>query len=535
MVRASASALSRLLPLLIGFFLVIASQPAAADRLAEILERGTLIAGVKSDYAPFGSRDTDGTIIGFDVDVARGFADRLGVALELVPVTSTDRLQRLQRGDIDVVVATLGDTRERRELVTMVEPQYYGDGANLLLRPGSNVTTWNDLRGLTVCGVQGSLWNRPAAERLLVDVISFNTTRETRLALRDGQCAGWLYDEVALLHELETGAWPDYSVSLPTMMMLPWAVAVTKEEAGGPLERFLGDSIAEWHATGWLRDLERRWDLPPSPFLREAHGLWQQTDEYGGPTCRRDDGGMWPVECRELALVTSTEVGGLTGLSLLIREATGLNISILHDPFDRSLFLVGLVKTVGLTIGCTVVSVVLGIGLGWLIHRRVAVVRPALLAAAAVLRMTPPLLQLYVVFFGIGALLATAGFTVDGFAVAVLILSLYAGSANAVAFAEAADVEARDEHRRLRFNLHDIRGAFALAYATIMGNSVNVVKATGLASTIAVPELIHASTSIVADKGNSVAMMNILLVCYFALILMTVKAFQFLQKRAANP
>ena len=68
-----------------------------------------------------------------------------------------------------------------------------------------------------------------------------------------------------------------------------------------------------------------------------------------------------------------------------------------------------------------------------------------------------------------------------------------------------------------------------------MGNSVNVVKATGLASTIAVPELIHASTSIVADKGNAVTMMNVMLVCYFTLIVITVKAFQFLQRRALQP
>ncbi|MCB9946550.1 MAG: transporter substrate-binding domain-containing protein [Rhodospirillaceae bacterium] len=512
-----------------------AAWPAAADRLAEIRERGTLVVGVKADYAPFGSRNSDGEIVGYDVDIARGFAERLGVDLLLVPVTSADRLQKLERGDIDVVVATLGDTRERRQLVTMIEPHYYGDGANLLLRPDSGVERWSDLHGMTVCGVQGSLWNRPAAERLLVDVVSFNTTRETRLALRDGQCVGWLFDEVALLHELETGDWPGYSVPLPTIMVLPWAVAIARSEAGGPLDRLLGDTLAEWHRSGWLRQLEQRWDLPPSSFLRDANQLWQRTDEAGAPVCRRGEDGLWPLDCRELALATADEVGGVTGLSLWILEATGLNISILHDPFDRHLFLVGLGWTALLAVSCLAGSVGLGIVLGWLIHRRLPIVRPLLLAAASLFRMTPPLLQLYVVFFGLGAVVAATGFTVNGFAVAVAILSLYAGSANAVAFAEAADVAALHGGHRLGFTGHDIRRAFALGYATIMGNSVNVVKATGLASTIAVPELIHASASIVADKGNAVAMMNILLICYFALILLTVKAFQFLERRAVRP
>ena len=110
------------------------ATPALADRLQEIRDRGQVIVGVKEDYAPFGFRDAEGTLAGYDVDVARAFAEAIGVGLELVPVTSANRLQKVQRGEIDIVAATMGDTRSRRELVTMIEPQYYGDGANVLLR-----------------------------------------------------------------------------------------------------------------------------------------------------------------------------------------------------------------------------------------------------------------------------------------------------------------------------------------------------------------------------------------------------------------
>ena len=174
---------------------------ANADLLDEIRARGHLIAGVKADYRPFGFRDAEGALIGYDTDVARALAEALGVSARLTPVTSANRLQKLQRGEIDIVVATLGDTRGRRELVTMVEPQYYGDGANVLLRPDAMVSDWQDLRGRTLCSVQGSLWNRLASERLLVETISLNSTREAALALRNGHCTGWLYDEVNLLSE----------------------------------------------------------------------------------------------------------------------------------------------------------------------------------------------------------------------------------------------------------------------------------------------------------------------------------------------
>ena len=143
------------------------------------------------------------------MDVAHGFAEALGVDVELVPVTSANRLQKVGRGEIDIVAATMGDTRSRRELVTMIEPQYYGDGANVLLRDDAKIGTWADLRGQTVCGLQGSLWNRLAKQRLLLDVTAFNSTREASQGLRNEHCVGWIYDEVLLLHELRPASGTD--------------------------------------------------------------------------------------------------------------------------------------------------------------------------------------------------------------------------------------------------------------------------------------------------------------------------------------
>ena len=144
--------------------------------------------------------------------------------------------------------------------------------------------------------------------------------------------------------------------------------------------------------------------------------------------------------------------------------------------------------------------------------------------------MTPPLLQLYVVFFGLGGVVLALGFSLDAFTVAALVLSLYAAASNAVSFALAADVAA-GEGRRLGFRASELRRALGLCHAAVMGNSVNIVKATGMASTLALPELVHASTAIVAEKGNDDVMMNLLLVCYFLLVIATVQIFRRWQPR----
>ncbi len=503
---------------------------AAADRLEEIRGRGYLVAGVKADYRPFGFRDASGALVGYDTDVARALAEAIGVSLRLKPVTSANRLQKLQRGEIDVIVATLGDTRSRRELVTMVEPQYYGDGANVLLRPDARISDWQDLRGRTLCSVQGSLWNRLARERLLVEPISLNSTREALLALRNGHCIGWLYDEVNLLNELASGDWDGYSVSLPTRFVSPWAIAIAKEEAGSRLDRLLGDTLAGWHRGGFLQELEKRWGLPPSPYLRRARSTWQQTDAAGELVCRRDDAGRWPLACREVALVAGRELGGISGVSLMLMEATGLDVSLLYDPLDRNVFLFGLALTAALSIVTVMGSIVLGAVFGWLMHRRVPVVGGFLHAFCAVLRMTPPLLQLYVVFFGLGGVILALGFSLDAFTVTSVVLSLYAAASNAVSFALAADVAA-GTGGALGFRIREFRRALRLCHAAVMGNSVNIVKATGMASTLALPELVHASTAIVAEKGNDDVMMNLLLICYFVLVFLTVQLFRLWEQR----
>ena len=106
--------------------------------------------------------------------------------------------------------------------------------------------------------------------------------------------------------------------------------------------------------------------------------------------------------------------------------------------------------------------------------------------------MTPPILQLYILFFGLGGLLAgRAGFAPGSFLVAAVVLSLYAGATNAVLLRGGARAAARASvpasgRRRL------MPAAVERCYEGLASTSVNIVKAAGLASTIALPEAISA-------------------------------------------
>src|SRR4026207_1317258 len=112
---------------------------ARADVLADLKKKGVLVVGTKADYRPFGYLDPSGKIVGFEPDLAADVAKRLGVKLELVPVGASNRIQFLQQGKIDMMIATMSDTPERRKIVDIVEPDYYASGTNVLAKKSENL------------------------------------------------------------------------------------------------------------------------------------------------------------------------------------------------------------------------------------------------------------------------------------------------------------------------------------------------------------------------------------------------------------
>ncbi len=514
--------------LLVAVVLLGGSGVARADRLDLVQRRGVLIVGVKSDYVPFGSYDSQGRLVGIEPDLAADLAKRLGVGLELAVVTSANRLQKLEQGSVDVIIATLGDTPERRAIATLVEPAYFASGANVMLRPDAGaVRSWADLNGKPVCATQGALFNAAMASRYLMNLKIYNGTRDAKLALKDGRCVGWLYDDVAIANNIADPNWAGYRMPLPTAAATPWALALSRNEAGGRLERIVGDTVAEWHRSGHLIDVFRHWGMPASDYLQRMHRLWTATRADGRLLCTRQADGSWPTACREENRLTATDVGGLHRLALTLRERTGLDLSFLYNRFEQGQLVQGLLLTLLLVLACTLGSLALGLMGAALMTSRLKGVAAVTHAIAAVCRMTPPLLQLYLVFFGLGQwLVTTAGIQLDSVVVVIVCLSLYAGAANAVAIAEA-----RQSLSVGRDHAVPWRMALAQAWTPVMSSSVNVAKATGMASAIAVPELVHASTGIVAENGNPGVMMNLLMLAYFAILLVVVQLFEHAGRR----
>jgi len=184
------------------------------DGWNNVMSRGKIVVGVKADYKPWGFRNTDGDIVGMEIDMANDVADKMGVDIELVAVQSSNRMQFLEQGKIDLMIATMSDREDRRKLVGIVGPNYYTSGTNVMSPKALGLTKWEDLRDKPVCGKQGAFYNQIVEQRYGAKIIAFTGNAEAKQALRDKKCIAWVYDDSSIGSDLSSGNWDDFEMPL---------------------------------------------------------------------------------------------------------------------------------------------------------------------------------------------------------------------------------------------------------------------------------------------------------------------------------
>lgn len=135
----------------------LAGAPAAhADALANIMKNGSLRVAVPQDFPPFGSVGADLKPVGYDIDTAKLIASRLGVTVELVPVTSANRIAYLQTNKVDLVISSMGKNAEREKVIDFTDA--YAPFFNGVFGPaGIKAAKAADLSGKTIGVTRGAV------------------------------------------------------------------------------------------------------------------------------------------------------------------------------------------------------------------------------------------------------------------------------------------------------------------------------------------------------------------------------------------
>ncbi len=175
----------------------------AGDTLDDVRKKGVLVAGVKDSTPPFGFMDSrSGEIVGYDVDIAKAVADKLGVRLEIKPVTSVDRIPQLLDGNIDMIAATMTINADRAKLIDF-SSAYFRTTQRFLAKKGT-IRSLKDLAGKKVATAKGT-----TAERNLkvavpgAKIVPYDDYDQAARALYQGKVAALATDEVILAGLLE--------------------------------------------------------------------------------------------------------------------------------------------------------------------------------------------------------------------------------------------------------------------------------------------------------------------------------------------
>jgi len=502
-----------------------AAPCTAPDALVAVLCRGILRVGVRTDYARFAERRParDGMErdwSGFEVDLARALASRLGMQLELIPVTPANRIAMLAERRVDVVIATMGHTVARDGQVRFIRPHYYASRTVIVGDRRVAMDEMAELRGRTVCVTIGNADNaRIAGEgaRLLL----FDSPGQMLDALRLDVCTLAMHDDALFRVSLEEPGFAARFAPKLVVSTLPWGMATRQEDR---LAQILDILSARWHAEGVFLALARPHRIAEGP-LPALQARWRE------PGCLDADGAP-RAEClappAALVLQPSPLAPAVEALERWLLEGLGLRMPLpmLKSQIALEVFLRGIAISLLLVAGALAATMGLALALGAALCARAAAVRIAARAVTGVLQCSPLVLLL---FFGYAAVSVILPYSTGvALLLAIMMIGLYNGSHAAGGIADAHAALPAGVPPEARFGL-----AVRAASVQIMSFLVNATKSTSIASMIGVPELLNALTDITSFTSERVLTYSLLLAFYGALVVLVVWGAGRVQRRLA--
>lgn len=228
------------------------------DTAADSKEKNVLKMGTSAEFAPFESRNPQGEIVGFDIDLANYIADELGYELEITDMKFDGLIGALQNDRVDLVLAGMSATDKRRENVDF-STEYNHSGEMFITAENSDIKTLEDLEGLTV-GVQlGTIQEEGAKKIIEEEGINFELkSLDDSGALIQEILSGrievaYMDKEVALgyLEQQDLEGFDDPTTSSPGM-----AVAFPK---GSDLVNDVNEALAKAEESGFMKELQDKW------------------------------------------------------------------------------------------------------------------------------------------------------------------------------------------------------------------------------------------------------------------------------------
>lgn len=246
--------LSALLALFLLAVLLTVGASAEEDLLQKIQSRGTIIVGLEGDWAPWSFVDENDELMGFDVEVARAIAAKLGVEAEIIPGEWDGLFAGMDAGRYDMVVNGVEVTPERTEKYDFADPYAYIRTALIVRGDNEDIKTFEDLKGKKTANSIASTYMN-LAEEYGATCYGVDTLDETLTMVLQGRVDATLNAIVSYTDYLAQHPDANLKVVATTEDASNVAIPMRKGDETASLLEAVNKAIAELHEEGVISEL----------------------------------------------------------------------------------------------------------------------------------------------------------------------------------------------------------------------------------------------------------------------------------------
>ena len=253
---------------------------AYADQLADIRKKGEIVFGVLGTDEPNSFVDPKTReIVGYEVDIAKAIAQKIGVKPVFKQIAVAARIPELQQGRVDVLAASLTHNKERESQIDFSLTTFV-TGQKVLVKTSSGIADVPQLAGKKVLTVKGGT-QEPNIRKAVpnVDVVTFETTQQAFLALQQGKGVGYVNDEASLVNDYAKlgPAKKDYAILPTSISVEPLALGLRKNEPA--LKAVVDDTLRELESSGNAEKLFVKWYGPSTKLQFDKRSFKIDSDK----------------------------------------------------------------------------------------------------------------------------------------------------------------------------------------------------------------------------------------------------------------
>jgi len=235
-----------------------AASTGAADQLAAIQANGKLVVALEGAWQPWSYHDESDTLVGYDVEVSRAIAEKLGVEPEYVESDWDSLFAGLDAGRFDIVCNGVEVTDERAKTYDFTTPYGYIHTALAVRKDNEDIKSFEDLKGKTTANSLASTYME-LAESYGATVQGIDTLEETIQLLTAGRIDATLNADVSFYDYLNVHPDADFKLVAQTEDASHVAIPVRKGDDSASLLEAINTAIEELRADGTLKTLGEKY------------------------------------------------------------------------------------------------------------------------------------------------------------------------------------------------------------------------------------------------------------------------------------